>query len=418
MVTIKTTSLEQKINNRTAVIGVIGMGYVGLQVLDAFGKKGFPLIGFDVDAKKVEKLKKGDSTLNYLPLPELFAREELEISTKPSVLQKADCIIIAVPTPVDSHKVPDFRCLRAAFQTAKEQLQEGQLFVLQSSTYPGTTEEEFLPLLESSKKAFHLAYVPEYSDPGNRAYQFSSVPHLVSSTTKKGLELVSLLYSCLGCSIFPCSLPRVAEAAKIYTNAYRLINISFANEMKLLFDRMGIDVWEVLEAAQQKPFGFTPFFPGLGAGGDCIPVDPHYLIWKARAFDCSTEMLDQASFINQDMPYQMIQKMRQTLHLKDKKILQLGVTYKRDVNGLQESPALKLLMLLSKEAKSYYHDPFITHLPNFWELDLESVQHFDCVVIAVDHSSYDFAKIVQSSKLIFDAQNATKGLSQEKVVKI
>lgn len=415
---VQSDTLIEKIHNKTAKIGVIGMGYIGLQILDVFGRQGFPIIGFDIDEKKLECFKRGDSTITYLPLKGLFSLlgESFEISSDPKIISKADCVIISVPTNIDKHLVPNFDLLRKAYKTVEENIHDGQLIIVQSTTYPGSTEEELLPLLKKSGKRFYLGYVPEISDPGNRDYDFSSIPRMTSGYNDESLQLVNALYLSIGCKVHTCSSMRVAEAAKVYTNAYRLVNISFANEMKLLFDKMGIDIWEVIEAASSKPFGFVPFLPSPGAGGDCIPVDPSYFSWKGAEYGAEATLINQSLHINQQMPRYVIERLREKLPipLEKAKILILGMAFKKDVNGLQESASVKILDLLPH---ADFHDPYIKEVRNKKSVELSQLGRYDAVIIATDHSCYDYAKIVEESRLIVDTHNATKGLSQKKVVK-
>jgi len=417
---VLTHSLLEKIRTKTATIGVIGMGYIGLQLLDAFGQKGFPIVGFDIDEHKIECFKKGDSTISYLPLKELFALlgKSFEASIDPTILNRADVVVVSVPTNIDKHLVPNFDLLRKAFQTVVNQFREGQLIIVQSTTYPGTTEDELLPMLKKLKKRFYLGYVPEISDPGNVEYNFTSIPRMTSGLTTECLEMVNALYESIGCQVYPCASMKVAEAAKVYTNAYRLLNISFANEMKVLFDKMGMDIWEVIEAASTKPFGFAPFYPSPGAGGDCIPVDPSYLSWKGTEFDAKATLIDQALRINQEMPHYVIDKLRDALNkpLKSARVLVLGVAFKKDVNGLQESASLKILNLLPD---ADFHDPYIEKVneKRAIELNYDRLSDYDAVIIATDHSVYDYGKIVEKSLLVIDTRNATAGFSQKKVVK-
>ena len=420
MAGVAAASLLDKIRSKTATVGVVGMGYIGLQLLDAFGQKGFPLVGFDVDQHKMECFKKGDSTISFLPLKGLFdlLGERFEPSTDPKILSRADIVVISVPTNIDKHLVPNFDLLRKAFETVAKNLRDDQLVIVQSTTYPGTTEDECLPLLKATGKCFYLGYVPEISDPGNADYDFISIPRMTSGLTPQCLEMVNALYESIGCKVHACASMKVAEAAKVYTNAYRLLNISFANEMKMLFDKMGMDVWEVIEAASSKPFGFEPFFPSPGAGGDCIPVDPSYLSWKGAEFDAQASLIDQSMRINQEMPHYVIEKLQNALNkpLKSAKILVLGVAFKKDINGLQESASLKILDLLPH---ADFHDPYIEKVKEKKGIDLnyDQLSHYDAVIIATDHSVYEYPKIVEKSLLVIDTRNATKGLSQERVVK-
>jgi len=435
-------SLEEKIRSHTAVIGMIGMGYVGLSLLDVFAARGFSLVGYDSNPKKVEKLQAGESTMNFLPLKDLFAcmnQGKFTPSADPDILKFADVLLMCVPTSLDQNKIPDFSCLRKAFHTARQYLKKETLVILQSTTYPGTTEEELLPLLEEGGfkvgSDFFLAYVPEISDIGNPNYSFTEVPRIVSGITKECVDVVSSLYQTIGCKVIPVPSTKVAEAAKIVQNTYRLVNISLVNEMKILFDRMGIDVWEVIEAAATKPFGFSPFYPGPGVGGDCIPIVPYYLVWKGKETDGPSSLIELAGAVNDTIPYYVIDKVIEALSrheksIKKAKILVLGVGYKKDVNDLRYSISLKILSLLQQRmADVHYHDPYVqelSHLEKYPHLQMKSekldytrLKDYDLVVIATDHSSYDWKKIVSHSLLIVDTHNVTAGIAgtKEKVVK-
>ncbi len=429
-------SLEEKIASHQATIGVIGMGYIGLSLLEVFGSKGFPLVGYDSNTERVDKLNECVCPMNFINIDSLFDHlkaGKFEPSSDPTVLKKADVLVISVPTSLDDHSVPDFSSLRKAFRTVSSLIKKDLLIILQSTTYPGTTVEELLPLLEKSGltvgEDFFLAYAPEISDPGNLDYRFADVPRLVSGVTERCLNLIDSLYRNIGCEVVHCSGPNVAEAAKIFQNTYRLINISFVNEMKMMFDRMGMDVWEVINAASSKPFGFTPFYPSRGVGGDCIPVDPVYLIWKAKSTQGPTSLIEIAENINEMMPHFVVEKVVSSLNhvgksMKDAKVLLLGVGFKKDVDSLQQSASLKILSLLkSHEADVSYQDPLVDELHGLKmksvPLDYPSFSNYDAIVIATDHSVYDWKQIVQHSSLIIDTCNATAQIpdAKEKVVK-
>lgn len=426
-------TLEQKIATRQAVVGVVGLGNIGLSLLDAFGQNGFPLVGYDVDTKKVEMLKTKKSYINHLdmePLFRLIENDRFKVSDDPSILKSADVIIISVATTLDEHGNPNLSNLLAAFKAGSKYFKNDQLIVVQSSTYPGTTEEELLPLLEKSQlkvgKDIFLAYVPEVCDFGNQDFTFCEVPRIIGGITPECVKLAKLLYEQAGCKTVPVSSPRIAEAAKLLQNAYRLINISFINEMKILFDHMGINVWEVIEAAKTKPFGFAPFYPGPGIGGDCIPVVPFYLVWNAKACHGPSTMLEQAGHIDDMMVEYVLNKLMIGLNrfhkaISEAKILVLGVAYKKDVNDIRESPAIKLMEQLKKmDAKLSYHDPLIdtiSHVKQFPDLNYKSINlnydqldSYDAVIIITDHSTYDWNKIVSHSKLVIDTRNVTANI--------
>ena len=426
-----TKTLEKKIESREAVIGVIGLGYIGLSLLEAYGRAGFALRGYDYNVERMKKLNRKESYLNFLDLHLLFELQDqgrFKASSDPGVLDGVDILLISVPTTLDRYRIPDLTNLRSAFQTVNAHLKKDQLIILQSSTYPGTTQEELLPLLETSHLKvgvdFFLAHVPEVADIGNPHYDFNQIPRIVSGITPYCMKLAALLYQSLGCQTVPTSSPKIAEAAKLLQNTYRLVNISLINEMKMMFDKMHIDVWEVIEAASSKPFGFQPFYPGPGIGGDCIPVAPFYLVWKARATEGPTTLLEQSGHINEMVPMYVFNKILQGLNRKNKtlrgaKVLILGVGYKKDVNDIRESAALKILSLLKKmQAEIYYHDPYVPELADLPEfphihlkstpLDYEGLSLYDMVVIVTDHSLYDWSKVVAHSELIVDTRNVLK----------
>lgn len=441
----KIESLKQKIASKTAVIGVIGLGYIGLSLLEGFGKAGFPLLGYDLNKERMAMLKRKESYLNFMTLTTLFDlmdEKRFHVSSHPNILKAADVLVISVPTALDRYRIPDLTNLRVAFHTVYHHLKKDQLIILQSSTYPGTTEEELLPLLEQSDLKvgvdFFLANVPEVADIGNKNFSFNQVPRIIGGITPACQQMACDLYSKIGCEVVPCSSPKVAEAAKLLQNSYRLVNISLINEMKILFDKIGINVWEVIQAAASKPFGFAPFYPGPGIGGDCIPIVAFYLVWKARIVEgptTPTTLVEQAGHINEMMPFYVFHKLivglaQEKKHIADSKILILGVGYKRDVNDIRESAALKLIPLLKKMfAEVYYHDPYVKELSGFLEypemhlksihLNYKALGIYDAVIIITDHTCYDWAQVVANSNLIIDTRNVTKDEigAEENVIK-
>jgi UDP-N-acetyl-D-glucosamine dehydrogenase len=422
------SDLLKKIQSKEAVIGVIGMGYIGLSLLDVFGSKGFRLVGFDIDPLKVEMLKKNENPLAHLDLRALLSLVK-ENRFKPSldseVLREADVIVISVPASLDQLHQPNLKSLFSAFETAAGALKKGQLIILQSSTYPGTTVDKLLPQLEKKGlkvgRDFNLGYVPEISDPGNKEHTFTQIPRIISGVTQECLELIEALYTSIGCTLFKASSASVAESAKLLQNAYRLINISFVNELKVAFDRMGINIWEVIEAASIKPFGYTPFYPSIGSGGGCIPVDPEYLTWSMRRTDGPTSLLERASAINSEAPHFVFNKILWALGqhqkgIKEAKILILGLTYKKDVQDIRESASLKLLDLLQKAgAEVSYNDPYIPTWKNLSSvaLNYEAWCSFDAIVIATEHSLYNWKVIEERAQLLIDTKNVfNKNLSK------
>jgi UDP-N-acetyl-D-glucosamine dehydrogenase len=443
-------SLLEKIGNKSVKVAVIGLGYVGLPLAVEFAREGIYTLGVDVDPKKAQEIMKGQS---YIPdvksedVKNSVDRGVLSATNDFSRLREIDAIFICVPTPFTKAKAPDISyVVNASMQIAKN-LQKGQMIILQSTTYPGTTEEDVLPLLEASGlKAgvdFYLAFSPERIDPGNKQFGAKNTPKVVGGITPECTQLAAAIFSLIidRDKIHPVSGPRSAEMCKLLENIFRSVNIALVNELTLLCDRMGMDIWEIIDAAATKPFGFMPFYPGPGVGGHCIPVDPYYLSWKAREYDFYTKFIELAAEVNQSMPFYTVNKLMDVLNrhgktLKDSKILILGAAFKRDIDDARNSPALEVLKILySKGVEVYYNDPYVPQV-NLKDqflytkpidrvftsapLTEQLLGSMDCVVIAVKHSLYDFSWIVRHSRLILDAQNATKGITDggHKVVKI
>jgi UDP-N-acetyl-D-glucosamine dehydrogenase len=423
--------LEKRIKKREACVGVIGLGYVGLPLVKTFLNAGFRVIGFDVDKDKVSSLNKARSYIKHVTGENLkpFIREKkFEASSDFKNLSTADVIIICVPTPLDAHKNPDLSFVLNTTQVIAENLRRGQLVVLESTTYPGTTEEEMLPILETTGlkvgKDFYLAYSPERENPGDEVFTTERIPKVVGGVTPSCKKVAKALYDQIVVSTILVSAPRVAEATKLLENIFRSVNIALVNEMKMIFERMDIDVWEVIQAASTKPFGFMPFFPGPGYGGHCIPVDPFYLTWKAKEVDYVTKFIELAGEINTLMPYYVVSKTIETLNergksVKGANILILGVSYKKDVDDQRESPSLKIISLLQeKGAKISYNDPYVPESKghrDYPHLNLRStplgermLKRADAVIIATDHSVYDYDWIVKNASLVIDTRNAVK----------
>jgi len=424
-------SLENKISKKEARIGIVGLGYVGLPLVKTFLSKGFGVLGFDIDEKKVEMLNQAKSYIKHFTAEELkifLEKKKFQATTDFGLLAKADVIIICVPTPLDSHKNPDLSYVLTTTEVIFKNLRKGQLVVLESTTYPGTTEEEMLPLLEAgglkAGEDFYLAYSPERENPGDKVYTTEKIPKVVGGVTPSCRRVAKILYDQIVVKTVPVSSPKVAEATKLMENIFRSVNIAMVNEMKMIFDRMGIDIWEVVEAASTKPFGFMTFFPGPGYGGHCIPVDPFYLAWKAKEVDHPTKFIELAGEINTLMPYYVVTKTIEALNKKGKsargaRILILGIAYKKDIDDQRESPALKIISLLqNKGAKVSYNDPYVPQSyghRDYPGLELKSValtekmlKKFDAVIIATAHSDYDFEWIAENSSLIVDTRNAIK----------
>ena len=424
-------NLENKIKNKKSIIGVIGMGYVGLPLVKTFLNKGFGVVGFDIDEKKVLMLNKGKSYIKHVTAEELkgfLNKKKFQATVDFAALERVDVIIICVPTPLDAHNNPDLSFVLKTTETISKNLRKGQLVILESTTYPGTTEEEVLPLLEAGGlkvgKDFFLAYSPERENPGDKVYTTEKIPKVVGGVTSECSRVAKALYDQIIKKTVPVSSPKVAEATKIMENVFRSVNIAMVNEMKMIFDRMGIDVWEVIQAASTKPFGFMPFFPGPGYGGHCIPVDPFYLAWKAKEVDQPTKFIELAGEINIFMPYYVVTKTIEALNengksIKGAKILILGLAYKEDIDDQRESPSLKIISLLKKHgADVSYNDPYVPQASGYRDypgLVLESVEltgsilkASDAVVIVTAHSDYDFDWIAKNASLIIDTRNAIK----------
>jgi UDP-N-acetyl-D-glucosamine dehydrogenase len=421
-------NLKKKISTREAVVGVVGLGYVGLPLVREFLRVGFKIVGFDTDAEKVRKINKGESYIKHIPheLIKQFVRNgQLTATADFTRLREADVILICVPTPLGTHQEPDLSYIVSTTESIATTLRKGQLVVLESTTYPGTTEEEMLPILAKTGlkvgKDFYLGYSPEREDPGNSQFSTAKIPKVVSGVTESCLEIIKTLYDQVMERTVPVSSTRVAESAKLLENIYRAVNIALVNELKMVFDRMGIDVWEVIEAAKTKPFGFQPFYPGPGLGGHCIPIDPFYLTWKARENEINTRFIELAGEINTSMPYYVVQKIIKALNDNHKsingaKILLLGMAYKPDVDDIRESPALKIIELLIGEgAQVDYNDPYVPELPptrrykfskRSVELNPQTLKSYDAVIITTNHSCYDYDLIREKAHIILDTRNA------------
>jgi UDP-N-acetyl-D-glucosamine dehydrogenase len=425
-------SLRQRIMDKKAEVGVIGLGYVGLPLVKAFLKKGFSVTGFDIDRRKVDMLNRGEPYIKHITTAELrryLSMKRFKATADFAGLAGVDAIIICVPTPLDKHRNPDLSFVVNTAETIAKHLRKGHLVVLESTTYPGTTDEVMLPILErggfKAGRDFFLAFSPERENPGDPVYGLENTPKVVGGITKNCLLLADMLYSRVVAKTVPLSSTRAAESAKLLENIFRCVNIALVNELKMIFDRMGIDVWEVIRAASTKPFGFMPFYPGPGLGGHCIPIDPFYLTWKAREVDYATRFIELAGEINAAMPYYVVNKTLEALAergkpIKGSRILVLGIAYKKDIDDQRESPSLKIINLLKeKGAEVDYNDPFVpktSGLRGYPGLSLKSValtakrlRQADAVIIATDHTSYDYDWIVKNAKLVVDSRNAVRG---------
>ncbi|MBM3310932.1 MAG: nucleotide sugar dehydrogenase [Candidatus Aminicenantes bacterium] len=432
--------LLKRIESRKAVVGVIGLGYVGLPLVKAFLKKGFSVLGFDIDIKKVELLNRGRSYIKHVSALELrkyLSNKTFAATTDFGRLRDVEAILICVPTPLDAHRNPDLSYVLKTTETVAQNLKKGQLVILESTTYPGTTDEEMLPILERGGlrvgRDFCLAFSPERENPGDPVYTAENTPKVVGGITPDCLKVAKALYDQVVVKTIPVSSTRAAEASKLLENIFRCVNIALVNEMKMIFERLGIDVWEVIKAASSKPFGFMPFYPGPGLGGHCIPIDPFYLTWKAHEVDYTTKFIELAGEINTAMPYHVVEKTIEALSrrgraIRKAKILVLGVAYKKDIDDQRESPSLKIISLLqAKGIKVSYNDPYVPESSGHREypgLALKSVpltarrlRSSDAVIIATDHSAYDYRWIVKNSRLVVDTRNAVKRKRARNVVK-
>jgi UDP-N-acetyl-D-glucosamine dehydrogenase len=434
----------KKIQARDARIGIIGMGYVGLPLALLFSEERFKITGFDIDPVKVSALNAGRSYIVRIA-PETIKKAQgagFRATADYAEIDQMDAVIICVPTPLDEHNDPDLSFVRGTIESIAPHVREGQLIVLESTTYPGTTEEIVIPLLEAGnlhglhaarseqQTGFHVGYSPEREDPGNDSVARHDIPKVVGGCGPVAVELAAAMYGTIFHRVVPVSSTSVAEMTKLLENIYRCVNIALVNELKQLCMRMGIDIHEVIDAAKTKPFGFQAFYPGPGLGGHCIPIDPFYLSWKAREFDFRTRFIELAGELNARMPYFVVEHVTTGLNeqskcLKGANILVLGLAYKRDVDDLRESPSLTIIELLrSRGAEVAYNDPYFPTVGrgrhydlNMVSTPLDEIENFDATVIVTDHSSYDYRAIVEKSKLVVDTRNATKGIQSAKIVR-
>lgn len=471
---MESSNLLEKIESKNAKVGIIGLGYVGLPLGLEFALKGFEVIGFDVDTRKIKSLEKGETYIKHIDvskIKEAVNSKKFTATTNFARLPEVDAIIICVPTPLDEHREPDMTYIVNTAKGIQKYLRKGQFVSLESTTYPGTTDEILLTMFEQApvvqaKKTmyetatanlsqseiennlsltsdvapfkvgvdFYLAFSPEREDPNNPKYSTATIPKVVGGVTPKCVEIACALYNHVIVKTVPVSSTRAAEATKLLENIYRCVNIALVNELKMVFDRMGIDIWEVIEAAKTKPFGFNAFYPGPGLGGHCIPIDPFYLTWKAREYDINTKFIELAGEINTFQPYYVVERTIEALNkikksLNSSKILILGAAYKKDIDDMRESPSLKLIEIFrSKGAEVSYNDPYVTKLPKTrkYDFDMQSVEltkenlmAYDAVVLSTDHSSYDYNFIAQNSQLIIDSRNVfeNNGIKRENIFK-
>jgi len=435
------SDLEKKIASKKVVVGVLGLGYVGLPLAREFALSGVKVLGFDIDDRKVKILNSGRSIIKNVPnevVRKMLKSGNFTATSDMSQIRKADAVLICVPTPLTENREPDMQYVEGSCRTIAKYLRKGHLISLESTTYPGTTRELMKPILEETGlkagKDFYLAFSPEREDPGNKQYSTRTIPKVVGGLTPKCRQLAYQLYSLAIQKMVPVSSVEAAEATKILENVYRCINIAMVNELKMVFDRMGIDIWEVIRAASTKPFGYHPFYPGPGLGGHCIPIDPFYLTWKARQYGMATRFIELAGEINTGMPHYVVNKVMEALNerkksLKGSKVLVLGLAYKPDIDDVRESPSLELIELLKERgAKVDYNDPYVPRTHKMREYDLKMTSRplsaamlrgYDCVLISTNHSTYDYEWIVRHSKLVVDTRNATAGVKggRRKIVK-
>jgi len=439
------TEFKAKIGSRQARVGIIGLGYVGLPLALLYSEQKFAVTGFDIDQRKVSALQEGNSYIYRIPAADIQqARQRgFEATSDYARITQMDAVIICVPTPLDEYHEPDLSYITDTAKAIAPNLRAGQLVVLESTTYPGTTEEVLVPILENGNKhglkaarkgvaagrEFFVAFSPEREDPGNTTVARRDIPKVVGGLDPQASELAAALYNAIFTRIVPVSSPAAAEMTKLLENIYRCVNIALVNELKLLSLRMGLNLWEVIEAAATKPFGFHPFYPGPGLGGHCIPVDPFYLSWKAKEWDFRTRFIELAGEINISMPYHVIESVGRALNQQKKalngsRILILGVAYKKDIDDLRESPALTIIELLQKEGVQVsYNDPYFKMIGRGRKYDLQmkcapmdKLGDYDCVLIVTDHSDYDYPRIVRESQLVVDTRNATRGIESPKIV--
>jgi UDP-N-acetyl-D-glucosamine dehydrogenase len=444
LISDRTSEIRERIASRSARIGIVGMGYVGLPLALLFSEERFRVTGFDIDAQKVDTLNQGGSYIVRIPGTEIQMAKQNGFSATSDYAQVAemDVVIICVPTPLTEYHEPDLSYVTGTVRSIAPHLREGQIIILESTTFPGTTEEIMVPLLEmgnpqglrvardAASSGIYVAFSPEREDPGNDSVARRDIPKVVGGCGPVAADLASAVYQCIFNRTVPVSSPAAAEMTKLLENIYRCVNIALVNELKQLCMRMNLDLFEVIDAAKTKPFGFQPFYPGPGLGGHCIPIDPFYLSWKAKEFDFRTRFIELAGEINLQMPYFVVENVVEALSRQGKalcgsSVLILGLAYKRDIDDLRESPSLTIIELLQKRgAQVAYNDPFFPtvgrgrkYALNMSSTPLDRIHEFDCVVIVTDHSQYDYAGIVNRAQLVVDTRNATRGIAAANIVR-
>ena len=440
------SDLKSRIASRQARVGIIGLGYVGLPLALLYSEQKFPVTGFDIDQRKVDTLANGGTYIFRITPEEIAAARAngFKATANYSQISQMDAIIICVPTPLNEYHEPDLSYITDTAKSVAPHLRAGQIVILESTTYPGTTEEVLIPILEKENKAglkvsrnanageneFWVAFSPEREDPGNTQVARPDIPKVIGGVDTQASEIAAGFYGSIFHRTVPVSSPAAAEMTKLLENIYRCVNIALVNELKMLCLRMGLDIWEIIDAAATKPFGFHPFYPGPGLGGHCIPVDPFYLSWKAKEFDFRTKFIELAGEVNVAMPYHVIAATIGALNKHKKaingsKVLVLGVAYKKDIDDLRESPALTIIELLQKEGATVsYNDPYFPFVGRGRKYDLQmkcapldNLGQYDCILIVTDHSDYDYKKIVNDAKLVVDSRNATRGIKSDKIVR-
>ena len=421
--------LSSKIKTRKAKIGIIGMGYVGIPLGLEFEKAGFTVIGFDKDKKRVNDINTGKQVMKHISsnlMAEFINSKRATATTDFTKIKEADCLIICVPTPLDEHEQPDMSYVESATNEISKNMSKGQLIVLESTTYPGTTREIVMPLLEKSNlkagKDFFLAYSPEREDPGNKQFSVSKIPKVIGGYNENCLQITCELYDTIVSETIRVSSMETAESTKLMENIFRAVNIAMVNELKLVFDRMGVNIWEVIDAAKTKPFGFMPFYPGPGMGGHCIPIDPFYLSWKAKEFNTEAKFIELAGEINRKMTENIAHRVGKALNddkksIRESKILVIGLAYKKDIDDIRESPAIKIMdLLIYKGAKIDYHDPFVNEFRDLQSVNLtaQNIQKYDSVIITTDHSKIDYEMIGNYASLVVDTRNIMSSVKKPK----
>ncbi|MEE1654749.1 nucleotide sugar dehydrogenase [Microvirga sp. CF3062] len=441
--TVSSQELLGRFQSRDAKVGIVGLGYVGLPLALTAAKANFSVLGFDINRSYVDRLNQGESYIRHIPsdlVASAVATGLLQATNDFDRLKEPDAILICVPTPLTQHREPDLSYVKATARTIAAHLRRGQLIVLESTTYPGTTEEVLKPIFEAtglkSGKDFFLAYSPEREDPGNLNFSTSTIPKVVGADGSEALALADALYRQLVVETVPVSTTATAEAVKLTENIFRAVNIALVNELKVVYAAMGIDIWEVVDAAKTKPFGFMPFYPGPGLGGHCIPIDPFYLTWKAREYDITTRFIELAGQVNIHMPYYVVERLVEAVDRSGRpfsgsQILVLGAAYKKNVDDMRESPSLKLMELIeARGASADYHDPHVPELPPTRQhgalmgrasvpLTPENLRHYDAVLIATDHDDVDYRLVVDHAKLVLDTRNvcAKAGIVDSRIIK-